>query len=199
MYYHRVRSHPTFSPFIRLLAAGLMLLLIISLSLQLHPSDSIPLPLQGLTAPRFDHSSFQIVANQGDHNAPMRFQAQGLGGSVAFTQQGIRLHLPMETAGDGPSAEWGSEVLRLHFVDANPAPLIKASAPLPGHVNKIQGRDPVRWYTHLPAYRQIEYKELYPRIQLRYEGMEGRLKGTFKVACDADPRVSAGATMGQKR
>jgi hypothetical protein len=77
--------------------------------------------------------------------------------------------------------------VRLHFVSANPAPTVESIDPLPGIVNYMLGNDPAQWQTNVPTYASLRYKQLYPGIDLRYDGVGGRLKGTYLVAAGADP------------
>ncbi len=81
----------------------------------------------------------------------------------------------------------GPTQVRLKFVQANPAPLISADQRLTGRVNTYYGSDPARWRTGLPTYGRLTYYELWPGIDLSYEGRAGNLKSTFTVAPGADP------------
>ena len=44
-----------------------------------------------------------------------------------------------------------------------------------------------QWLTNLPTYAGIIYKQLYPGIDLRYDGAQSTLKGTYTLAPHADP------------
>jgi len=64
---------------------------------------------------------------------------------------------------------------------------------LPGKSNYLLGRDPSRWITNVPQYARVEYREIYPGIDLVYHGDQesagfgGRLEYDFVVAPGADP------------
>ena len=58
---------------------------------------------------------------------------------------------------------------------------------LRGIVNYFVGNDATQWRTNVPTYAAIVYRELYPGIDLRYDGEGGVLKGTYIVAPGADP------------
>ena len=45
-----------------------------------------------------------------------------------------------------------------------------------------------QWHTGLPTFRRLVYRDLWPGIDLVYEGTVSRLKYSFLVAPGADPR-----------
>lgn len=115
-----------------------------------------------------------FVPNRGQADAAARFLAQGLGGTILFTPREVMLALP-------------AGVVRVRFSGAQPQPAITAAARQPGVVNYLVGADPARWQTRVPTYGSLRYHQLYPGIDLRYDGQDGRLKGTYLVAPGADP------------
>jgi hypothetical protein len=184
---------------------------------RLHPlpgwARTIPLVAAILLLPAWGWGSrrpavsglpLSFVANQGQTDPAVRFQAHALGGTVYFTPSEVVLTLPRTSAGAGaPQAardlELGgpaggaaprgvpARVLRLRFKDAGRHVDIAGAERLPGIVNFFRGSDPARWRTRVPTYAAIVYRDLYPGIDLRYEGVEGRLKGSYIVAPGADP------------
>jgi hypothetical protein len=77
--------------------------------------------------------------------------------------------------------------VHMSFVGANSAIQIAGQAPLPGVVNYLLGSDPAKWRTQVPTYGEIVYQEIYPGVDLRYDGQTGQIKGTYSVAPGADP------------
>jgi hypothetical protein len=122
------------------------------------------------------------VPNQGQTAATVQFQAQSASGTVFFTSQEVVLALPRAVA------EQPAPTVRVGFLDANPTPTITPDILLPGRVNDLRGDDPQQWRTDLPTYGSVVYEELYAGIDLRYDGHDGALKGTYTVA----PGVDAG-------
>jgi len=61
----------------------------------------------------------------------------------------------------------------MSFVGANPSPAIVGIAEQPGKVNYFIGNDPSRWQTDVPTFARIEYKDLYPGIDLLFYGTAG--------------------------
>jgi uncharacterized repeat protein (TIGR01451 family) len=140
--------------------------------------------------------TFVPSADRGDGGP--RFEAHTLGGTLFFTPTEVVLALPRTPSGRQPatardlSARAGGggvpvSVVRLRFLDAATRPRVEGAARLPGLFNEFRGSDPARWRTRLPGYGGVVYRDLYPGIDLHYEGVEGRIKGSYVVAPGADP------------
>jgi hypothetical protein len=152
-----------------------------------HPSLG---PREGVpnVASTFGRLPLVFIPNQGQTEAAASFEARGMGGTLSFGPQEIVLTLP--TTSDAPNSEAinnSGQILRLSFIDANPALAVGAGRSLPGTANYYLGSDSAQWYTNLPTYADISYQQLYPGINLRYEGKDGSLKSTFTIAPGADP------------
>ncbi len=79
------------------------------------------------------------------------------------------------------------EPLRLRFVGANPAAEAVALDRLPGHSNYFAGQDPAAWRTNVPHYARVQFRDVYPGIDLVCYGKRGRLEYDWIVAPGADP------------
>ncbi len=77
--------------------------------------------------------------------------------------------------------------MHLTFDGADGAQRVVDAERLPGKVNYLIGNQPSRWLTDLPTYGSIIYEQLYPGIDLRYDGTQSTLKGTYTLAPQADP------------
>lgn len=147
------------------------------------------------TAPDLSRLPLSFVPNAGQTNHAVHFQVRTPGGTLFFTSGQVVLALPTLAAPQTSSPELWNEsgrtrniaLLRLRFEDANPTPAVRGAERLPGIVNYFIGNDPTKWHTNLPTYAGIVYRELYPGIDLHYDGAEGLLKGTYTVAPGADP------------
>ena len=144
-----------------------------------------------------------FVPNAGQMDPTVLFQVRSPGATLFFTTNEIILSLttrstrippeirtspagvrsPQPTAGD-PRA-----MVRLVFESTNPATEVQGEKPLPGTVNYFSGNDPKHWYTNLPTYGGVAYRQLYPGIDLHYDGANRTLKATYLVAPGADPAV----------
>jgi large repetitive protein len=77
--------------------------------------------------------------------------------------------------------------VRVEWLHANPRPTLTPDQVLPGTVSDLRGTMPTRWQRNLPTYGGVTYTGLYEGIDLRYDGTQGALKGTYTVAPGADP------------
>jgi hypothetical protein len=80
-------------------------------------------------------------------------------------------------------------VLRLKLVGTNPAAQVTALDELPGKSNYFLGNDPKKWRTNVPNYAKVQYKEVYPGVDLVYYGNQRQLEYDFVVAPGADPKA----------
>jgi hypothetical protein len=114
--------------------------------------------------------------------------AHGLGGMLFFAPREVVLSLPvvaLDRAANHQALD--PAVLRLSFLGSNARPTITASARQAGVVNYVTGTDAAQWQTALPTYGSLTYSRLYSGIDLRYDGIDGQLKGTYIVAPHSDP------------
>ena len=122
-----------------------------------------------------------FIPNEGQTDRDVRYQAHGLGGTLFFTEEGVMLSLP--------TAEEARYAVRLHFEGASPDTTLTAETPLGGRVSYLLGSDADAWRSGLPTYGALRYEALYPGIDLHYDGVDGRLKGTYLVAPGGDPAL----------
>ncbi len=170
-----------------LVVALAALLYLTSDAVQQPASPSIPVmpvnqPVQPAIQPA---SSLLFIENQGQVEDAVRFHVEGGGHTVLFGPQAIRFRRT-HTAEDQPNI--ASEVT-LRFLHAQPEPAIEPMAPLPGVVNYYRGSDAADWRTGLPTFEGIQYRNLYPGIDMMYTGQQERLKREFHVAPGADPSL----------
>ncbi len=129
---------------------------------------------------RYGQLPLSFVPNAGQSAAAVRYQAQGMGGMLFFEDNMVTLSLP--TIEDQTRS-----VVQLRFDGVDDAQRVVNAEQLPGFVNYFIGNDPARWLTDLPTYAGIVYQQLYPGIDLRYDGAQSTLKGTYRLAPQADP------------
>lgn len=78
-------------------------------------------------------------------------------------------------------------LVKASFVDAGANPDIAGRGRMNYTCNYFIGNNPGKWYTRVPNYREIVYKEMYPGIDLRYHGNYRRLEYDLIVSPGADP------------
>ncbi len=132
--------------------------------------------------------SFEV--NQGQTAAQVDFLSQGSGYTLFLTatESVLSLQKPAPAAGDGATVP-GSVVLRSTFVGANPQPQVVGLDRLAGTSNYFIGSDPSQWHTNVANYGQVEYKNLYPGVDLVFYGNQRQLEYDYVVAPGTDPGV----------
>lgn len=142
-------------------------------------ASSLPLFLRGKpkTTKTYGTLPLSFEMNQGQVNEKVRFLSRSGGRTLFLT--------PTESALVSP------QVLRMKFEGANPQPEISGLEMRPGKVNHFIGNDPTKWRTHVPLYAKVQYKNLYPQIDLVFYGKERELEYDFIVAPGADPKKIA--------
>ena len=143
----------------------------------MYLSMSFTTPVQSaspaaLTEPSLDVLPLLFVPEE---NTSAPFSSAALGGHVAFQSTGLKLSLP------------GSDGIQVTYLGANPKTRLIPSAKQPTRVNRFLGSDSDQWRTGIPTYATLTYEELYPGIDLRYDGQGGQLKGTYILDPSADP------------
>ena len=129
-------------------------------------------------------------SNEGQARAGVRFLARGSGYGLALTRTGaiLALHKPPVTDARGTVTRQGRAAgLRLRFLGANEGVRLAAGRPLPGKVNYLLGNDPSKWLTGIDTFGEVRYRGLYPGVDARFYGRQGRLEYDLIVAPGADP------------
>ncbi|MFZ0813961.1 MAG: SBBP repeat-containing protein [Candidatus Sulfotelmatobacter sp.] len=127
--------------------------------------------------------------NQGQADSTVKFVAHGAGYSLLLDARGAALIMRSEhPASKGQDTSSTSvESLRMTLAGANPAATVVGGDPLPGKSNYFIGNDPQKWRTGIPQFAGVQYKNVYPGIDLVFYGNQGRLEYDFKIAPGADP------------
>ncbi|HSD82287.1 MAG TPA: SBBP repeat-containing protein, partial [Anaerolineae bacterium] len=149
-----------------------LLLILLPLTLQrdaalgtTHPTR----PSQGLP--------LLFIANVGQAGPDVQMEALGRSGTVAFQSGAVELS----------RATRDHQSLRIEFVGANLNSRPVGTDQQPSAFNYFYGTDSARWRTNLSTYAALTYTDLYEGIELRYDGFDGQLKGTYTVAPGHDP------------
>ncbi len=148
--------------------------------------------------------------NQGQMDRAVKFIAHGAGSDLYLStdeivlsltkRKGIRDHpLPipktnmlgrgnsvLRRSRDGIRERGG--IVRVRLVGAHPRG-ISGVDNLPGTVNYFIGNNPDQWYTNIPTYRSVKYKDVYPGIDQIFYGNGEQLEYDFVITPGVDPRV----------
>jgi len=154
-------------------------------------------------------------ANQGQTDPQVKFLSRGQGYSLFLTRTEAVLQLRIPTQpgqaadfglrnADRPAFETGVRnpkskirnpqlarpvTLRMRLVGANPNAEARGVEELPGRSNYFIGNDPSKWRTNVPNYAKVEYRDVYPGINLVHYGNQRQLEYDFVVSPGADPRA----------
>jgi hypothetical protein len=139
-------------------------------------------------------------ANTGQTDAQVQFLSRGNGYRVFLTsteavfsltdpaQQKGRKDAPAgRTSGIARPAPELDAVMRLTLVGAKPPKDVTGLDRLAGKSHYFIGNNPTNWHTDVPTYARVEYKDVYPGVDLVYHGGQGQLEYDFVVAPGADP------------
>jgi len=127
--------------------------------------------------------------NRGQVNAEVRFLTRTPQGAIFLTNHDIVF------------SEGGAEaksVLRMHFVRAaevEPTPEI----PTGGFVNYYLSKDPRNWLSHVPVFRKIRYRGVFPGTDVIFHGDGQNLEYDFEVKPYSSPDQIAFAFEGADR
>ena len=88
-----------------------------------------------------------------------------------------------------PSKESSSAILTLRLAGANQRADASGASGLPGKVNYFRGADRAAWRTGIATFSRVEYRDVYPGIDVVYYGQQRELEYDFVVHPGADPRA----------
>jgi hypothetical protein len=177
------------------LAKMIVAMMIGTLSVSAQQTGTAQMPrLNPQAIKNFGRLPLTFEANQGQTSAQVKFLSRGKGYTAFLTAGGMTLHLrtsgieSASTGGNSSQPQSASTTLQFHLLGANQNPKIVGEDVQPGHVNYFLGKDSSKWYTNLPTYGKVRYKNVYPGIDLVYYGNHQQLEYDFAVAPGADPR-----------
>ncbi|MBI3000509.1 MAG: SBBP repeat-containing protein [Deltaproteobacteria bacterium] len=168
-------------------------------------SAQIPEVTKSRIQATFLGAPLHFEANQGQTDEQVKFLARGSGYSLFLTSTeavlALREHSPKSQV-DGKKVRSfldrnlkskienpKSAVIRMKLVGANSDPRVVGLQQLPGKVNYFIGNDPKKWRRSIPTYKRIEYKDLYPGINLVFYGNQRQLEYDFVVSPGTNPSV----------
>ncbi len=133
--------------------------------------------------------------NQGQTAPQVKFLARGSGYGLFLTADEAVLDLqPVSPSPRTATLSPGhapSSVIRMHLDGANSAASVSGAEPLPGKSSYFIGNDPAKWHRDIPQFAQVQYKSVYPGVDLVYYGNQRQLEYDFRVAPAADPNQIA--------
>ncbi|HLH43202.1 MAG TPA: SBBP repeat-containing protein, partial [Bryobacteraceae bacterium] len=123
--------------------------------------------------------------NRGQTDRRYNYVSRGMGYSLSVGPAEALLQLASQGK-DGSAKR--SATVGFKMLGANSRARGRALADQPGKTNYFIGDDPARWLKDVPRYGRIEYREVYPGIDLAYYGAAGQLEYDFVLGPHANPR-----------
>jgi hypothetical protein len=155
-----------------------------------------------------------FIENRGQFDPRVKFLVTGNGANLWLTNEGIVFDFQRPSSKQSPDAaeakpsflerlSHGREpfdprlksdrppmerlVFKQKLVSANPNPTIEARDPQPGIYNYFTGSDPDKWRTHVLAYKEVVYRDIWKGIDLKLFANGPNLEEEFTVHPGADP------------
>ena len=128
--------------------------------------------------------------NQGQSAPQVKFLAHGAGYGLFLTadEAVLKLQRPAANARTAANADRpAGSVIRMHLDGANSLARVSGTSPLPGKSNYFIGNDAAKWHQNIPQFARVQYKAVYPGVDLVYYGNQGQLEYDFQVAAGSDP------------
>lgn len=145
--------------------------------------------------------------NLGQTDSRVRFLARGQGYEMFLTpaEAVLALHSapsasPARRSADrkGAVVAPGSQaratsvfVIRMQLEGANPSAKIDGLDQLARTSSYFIGSDPKNWHTNVPSYARVEYRDVYPGVDLMFYGNQQRLEYDYVVNPGASPKSIA--------
>ena len=125
-----------------------------------------------------DKLSLSFEPNRGQTDPRVQFLSRGQGYTVYFTKDEMVMSLKGTKTSDA--------VVRMKFVGGTQSASVQPLDALPNVTNYMIGQDSSKWLTDVPEYAKIRYENVYPGIDVLYQGDNKQLRYDFIVKPGAD-------------
>ncbi len=188
--------------FLRLFVFGFSLIVLLASSPSWkRPKNPPPVSVPAAKSARneaFGKLPLYFIENRGQTDARAAYYLQGSDKAIYFTDRGLTFVLngarnepflqpasfdPQSAIRNPQLERWA---LKLDFVGARTDAHPEGDAPTEAVVSYFKGH-PSKWKTGLKTYSRIVYRDLWPGIDLIYDGTVNRMKYSFVVRPGADP------------
>jgi hypothetical protein len=160
--------------------AGSALTLVISFTVLVPRVDGPPVtdpsPVLGHHA---SAKPLRFEPNLGQWDGPAKFVADGPGRVFSLAPDGAELALR------------GGQRVRMRLAGADGSRRMRGLEELAGKTHYFMGDDPGRWRSGVSGYAKVTSDEIYPGVDLVFQGESGTLRYDFIVDPGADPNVIA--------
>ena len=126
--------------------------------------------------------------NRGQTDPRVQFLSRGPGYTVFFTKDQTVISLK--------DTKTSNAVVRMKFVGGSNSGNAEAIEPLTSTTNYLIGNDPSKWQTDVKEYTKLRYTDVYPGIDVVYQGNHQQLRYDFIVKPGASANAIAMAFEG---
>src|SRR3954453_14781764 len=154
-------------------------------------------------------------ANQGQTDPEVKYMARGNGYKLFLTSSKAIMSLPggkrqsevmdmmmnkrrgaagvkaMMKRRAGMRKKVSPATLQMNFLGGNAHPQLIAEDLQSGKVNYFIGKDRSKWHSNIPLYGRVNYRNLYPGVDLAFHGASRQLEFDYVVNPGADPKTVA--------
>jgi hypothetical protein len=127
------------------------------------------------------HLPISFEPNQGQTGSAAKFVAHGHGYALYLAPSEAILTLP-----EGSQNHLRQTAVEMMLSGANLRPEMAGADRLPGHSNYFIGNDSSRWLRNIPQFGRVQYREVYPGIDLAFYGNQNQLEYDFEVSPGSD-------------
>jgi hypothetical protein len=123
-------------------------------------------------------------ANHGQTNSDVRFLSRGKGYTLFLTSREAVLSLDKL---DSRQRRTGTAITMK--LQGGSDPTVQGLDPQLGKSNYLISQDSAKWITDIPNYARVQYRQVYPGVDLIFYGNQGQLEYDFVLAPGADPQL----------
>jgi Beta-propeller repeat len=127
------------------------------------------------------HLPISFEPNQGQSDSQVKFLARGHGYGLYLMPSEAVLTLPQYSRGG-----LGQAAVEMRLAGANRQAEIAGADQLAGRSNYFIGNDSSRWLRNIPQFGRVQYRNVYPGIDLSFYGNQNRLEYDFEVSPGSD-------------
>lgn len=136
-------------------------------------------------------SPISFEPNQGQADDQVRFMARGPGYSLYLSGDGATFSFESDSR-----ATAAKRFLALKFLGGRNAPRLTAKDELSTKSSYFVGPNPKNWHTGIPNFARVAAENVYPGIDVMYQGTHGRLECHFLVSPGGNPDTISMAISG---
>ena len=152
-------------------------------------------------AANFGNLPLSFEPNQGQTDSQVKFFSRNSHYNLFLTSSEAVFTLPVHSStkprSHGRAAQAdripmdSQAVLRMEILRASPTPQVEGDRQIEGHTNYLTGRDSGKWVRDVPQYARVNYRGIYPGVDLTFYGEQRQLEFDFVVKPGASPATIA--------